>query len=52
MHFILGSQGQWSGAGGFNVEGDFVECGVWKGGSTMRAFSGLPGIYSPVVFDK
>ena len=25
MHHILGSQGQWSGAGGFNVEGDFVE---------------------------
>ena len=25
MHHILGSQGQWSGEGGFNVEGDFVE---------------------------
>jgi thimet oligopeptidase len=25
MHFILGSQGQWSAEGGFNVEGDFVE---------------------------
>jgi thimet oligopeptidase len=25
MHHILGSQGDWSGAGGFNVEGDFVE---------------------------
>jgi thimet oligopeptidase len=25
MHHILGSQGQWSGTGGFNVEGDFVE---------------------------
>ena len=25
MHHILGSQGQWSGAGGFSVEGDFVE---------------------------
>jgi thimet oligopeptidase len=25
MHHILGSQGQWSGAGGFNVESDFVE---------------------------
>jgi thimet oligopeptidase len=25
MHHILGSQGKWSGAGGFNVEGDFVE---------------------------
>lgn len=25
MHHILGSQGAWSGAGGFNVEGDFVE---------------------------
>ncbi len=25
MHHILGGQGQWSGAGGFNVEGDFVE---------------------------
>jgi len=25
MHHILGSQGQWSQAGGFNVEGDFVE---------------------------
>ena len=25
MHHILGSQGQWSAAGGFNVEGDFVE---------------------------
>ena len=25
MHHILGSQAQWSGAGGFNVEGDFVE---------------------------
>jgi thimet oligopeptidase len=25
MHHILGSQGQWSYAGGFNVEGDFVE---------------------------
>jgi thimet oligopeptidase len=25
MHHILGSQGQWSNAGGFNVEGDFVE---------------------------
>jgi thimet oligopeptidase len=25
MHHILGSQGQWSGQGGFNVEGDFVE---------------------------
>ncbi len=25
MHHILGSQGQWSGAGGFNVEGDFIE---------------------------
>jgi thimet oligopeptidase len=25
MHHILGSQGEWSGAGGFNVEGDFVE---------------------------
>ncbi|WP_260703209.1 M3 family metallopeptidase [Edaphobacter flagellatus] len=25
MHHILGSQGEWSNAGGFNVEGDFVE---------------------------
>jgi thimet oligopeptidase len=25
MHHILGSQGRWSGQGGFNVEGDFVE---------------------------
>jgi thimet oligopeptidase len=25
MHHILGSQGEWAGAGGFNVEGDFVE---------------------------
>jgi thimet oligopeptidase len=25
MHNILGGQGEWSGAGGFNVEGDFVE---------------------------
>jgi thimet oligopeptidase len=25
MHHIIGSQGEWSGAGGFNVEGDFVE---------------------------
>ena len=25
MHHILGGQGQWSAAGGFNVEGDFVE---------------------------
>ena len=25
MHHILGSQGQWSGAGGFNVESDFIE---------------------------
>jgi len=25
MHHILGSQGQWSGEGGFDVEGDFVE---------------------------
>jgi thimet oligopeptidase len=25
MHHILGGQGRWSGAGGFNVEGDFVE---------------------------
>lgn len=25
MHNILGSQGDWSAAGGFNVEGDFVE---------------------------
>ena len=25
MHHVLGSQGQWSGVGGFNVEGDFVE---------------------------
>jgi thimet oligopeptidase len=25
MHHILGSQGKWSAAGGFNVEGDFVE---------------------------
>ncbi|MDE1178654.1 MAG: Zn-dependent oligopeptidase [Edaphobacter sp.] len=25
MHHILGGQGQWSNAGGFNVEGDFVE---------------------------
>jgi thimet oligopeptidase len=25
MHHILGSQGQWSAAGGFNVESDFVE---------------------------
>jgi thimet oligopeptidase len=25
MHHILGSQGQWSGQGGFNVEGDFIE---------------------------
>ena len=25
MHHILGSQGEWSGEGGFNVEGDFVE---------------------------
>jgi len=25
MHHILGSQGQWSGEGGFNVEGDFIE---------------------------
>ena len=25
MHHILGSQMQWAGAGGFNVEGDFVE---------------------------
>ena len=25
MHHVLGSQGRWSGEGGFNVEGDFVE---------------------------
>ena len=25
MHHILGSQGQWSQQGGFNVEGDFIE---------------------------
>lgn len=25
MHNILGGQGEWAGAGGFNVEGDFVE---------------------------
>ena len=25
MHHILGSQGRWSGQGGFNVEGDFIE---------------------------
>ncbi len=25
MHHILGSQGEWSGGGGFSVEGDFVE---------------------------
>ena len=25
MHHILGGQGEWAGAGGFNVEGDFVE---------------------------
>ena len=25
MHHILGSQGEWSAQGGFNVEGDFVE---------------------------
>ena len=25
MHHILGSQGEWAGAGGFNVESDFVE---------------------------
>ncbi len=25
MHHILGSQGEWSGEGGFSVEGDFVE---------------------------
>ena len=25
MHHIIGSQGDWSGGGGFNVEGDFVE---------------------------
>jgi thimet oligopeptidase len=25
MHHILGSQGQWANAGGFSVEGDFVE---------------------------
>jgi thimet oligopeptidase len=25
MHHILGGQGEWSGQGGFNVEGDFVE---------------------------
>ena len=25
MHHILGGQGRWSGQGGFNVEGDFVE---------------------------
>jgi thimet oligopeptidase len=25
MHHILGSQGKWSGVGGFNVESDFVE---------------------------
>lgn len=25
MHHILGSQGEWSGQGGFSVEGDFVE---------------------------
>lgn len=25
MHHLLGSQGEWSGQGGFNVEGDFVE---------------------------
>ncbi len=25
MHHILGSQGEWSGQGGFDVEGDFVE---------------------------
>ncbi|MBV1776147.1 Zn-dependent oligopeptidase [Burkholderiaceae bacterium DAT-1] len=25
MHHLLGSQGVWSGQGGFNVEGDFVE---------------------------
>ena len=25
MHHILGSQGPWSGEGGFNVEGDFIE---------------------------
>jgi thimet oligopeptidase len=25
MHHILGSQGEWSGTGGFNTEGDFIE---------------------------
>jgi thimet oligopeptidase len=25
MHHILGSQGEWSGQGGFDVEGDFIE---------------------------
>jgi thimet oligopeptidase len=25
MHHVLGGQGRWSGQGGFNVEGDFVE---------------------------
>jgi Zn-dependent oligopeptidase len=25
MHHILGGQGRWSGEGGFNVEGDFIE---------------------------
>ena len=25
MHHVLGGQNQWAGAGGFNVEGDFVE---------------------------
>jgi len=25
MHHILGGQGEWSGEGGFNVEGDFIE---------------------------
>lgn len=25
MHYVLGSQGRWSGEGSFNVEGDFIE---------------------------
>ena len=45
MHHVLGSQGRWSGQGGFNVEGDFIEAPsqmleeMFHSASVLQAFA-------------
>ncbi len=43
MHHVLGSQNRWSGQGGFNVEGDFVEAPS----QMLEEFFRSPGVLAP-----